>query len=297
MTDTEVTSQETTSDGGAELDALYDTLSARGNSADIPMEAPAKPVQQATPEIEFTANGKQIKAPITDPRIKQWAAQGYDYQQKMQDWNQKEKTWQTKLQEYETRTKELTGRYGELDAYTQKNPAFWQKVQNLYAQENALAAGIDPESPLLKEISSVKNELNEIKQFKESILTEKQTKQREAEDAALSNDIKSMREQYKHLDFEGLDENGKNLEYRVLEFAKTNNIGSYSAAFKAFNHEQLLKHAAESAKEAVAKDIQKKTKLGLLGTSSTPKKPSSDGDYKNKTYAQLFKEGFEDSAN
>src|SRR6186713_1251140 len=96
-----------------------------------PAEDPAK-VEAAAPaeiqEMEFTWNGKPIKAPVD--RFKQWASQGYDYSQKMQEFKTQQAAFEKSQKEFEP----LKSRYSEIDEYAKQNPQWLEQVNQSYLQ-------------------------------------------------------------------------------------------------------------------------------------------------------------------
>lgn len=291
--------------GGSEVDvdALMSEIEG-GSSHEIPMEQPraadptpapeqSQPAAPHAPEIAFNWNGKQIKAPITDPRVTQWASQGYDYAQRTAELKAQQEQFKTEQQKYQ----ELVGRYREVDEYIQKDPQWWDHVQSAYQQRTAGAQQpVDPSNPVVQKMTALETQLSELSKFKDEVTQERLSKQREQEDQQLTQEIQSLRESHKELDWDVPDETGKTLEFRVLEHASKTGINNFRAAFRDYNHDRLLKIAEERAKEKVTKDIQKNTKLGLLGTSSAPKRALSDAvDIKNKSYEQLLAEALEES--
>lgn len=275
-----------------EVDGVnLDEVMSSGDAPDIQMEtakpepAPAAPVQTPA-EFEFTANGKQIKVPATDPRVKQWMSQGYNYAQSMQQVNAERTEWQNKVQQAE----QLSAKYKEIEEYQKKDPSWWDHVTQSYQQKMGKAA--DPNDPVMQKIQQLQQELEEVKGFKNEVLSEKVQKQREQEDDALTGQVKSMREQYSYLDWTTPDASGKSLELQVLQYASDNGISKFDAAFKAFKHDELLKLAESRGKESVVKDVQKKTKLGLLGSTEAPTKGLKPAEnHKNKSYWDLAQEG------
>lgn len=55
-------------------------------------------------------------------------------------------------------------------------------------------------------------------------------------DRELEKEIKDVERAYKHLDFRTPDENGKSIEYKVLEHAQAWGIPSFKVAFKDWYH-------------------------------------------------------------
>jgi hypothetical protein len=252
-------------------------------------EAPTQETQQqAINELIFSARGQEIKVPYNDERVKQWASMGYDYAHNMAEFNKSK----TQFDQERKAIEALKEQYGPVDEYVRQNPDFWQHILTSWQQRQQNA---DPNNPLIGEIQRLKEELQGVKQFKEEISQEREAQKIQGEDKALDEDIRSIQEKYKDLDWKSRDEHGKSLEYKVLEHAAKNKIGSFKTAFHDFYHEHLSKYETERAKETATKNIQAKSKAGLLGKSPTPQKAQIKAtDVKGKSYDDLMKEALQE---
>lgn len=272
--------------GGGELsDEQMDSLVGETSSQpsrDIQMKGEA---QAATPqEYSLKVGGKEIKAPLD--KIMQWAQMGYEYPQKAKEFNQ----LKSKFDGMTQKEQELTEReqkfkpYLEIDQYAAQNPDWWNQVQEAYKQKLA-GAQSNPE------IQQLKQELQEIKEFKNEILNEKKNQKVSEEDKKLATDVESIRKTFPNLDFDSPDENGMSLEMRVLEHADKNGLPNFRAAFRDLMHEDLISRAREEGKLLVSKEVQKRTKLGILGESSKPTKGLKVAEnVKDKSYEELMRE-------
>jgi hypothetical protein len=279
---------------GIDADALLEQIE-KGGSHDIPMagkEAPAEaaaPTQQepapaSIPELEFDYNGKQIKAPFTDPRIKTWAQQGYDYSQKMAAFNQQRSEYEKQFAPYKM-----------IDDYAKQNPQWWAEVQKAYESREANRAQGGADSELPEAVKQKLKELDEIKPFISELKQEREQTRIKQEDSALADEIKSIRDKYSNLDWSKVDESGQSLERRVLKHAVDNGIQSFKTAFHDYYHENLIKLHEERGKEQVTKEIQKRTKLGIIGESPTPTKTIRQAEnLKSKSYEDVLREAKEE---
>lgn len=286
--------EQSTPSADIDVDSLLAEIEAPAPQAERPMSEPPAPAPQAAPqtapqapqEFEINYKGQTIKAPVD--RVKQWAQQGYDYAQKMSEFTKQQQEFQTRSEQIA----ELEKRYGPVDEYVRQNPEFWEHVMQSYQQKQQ---AFDPNNPLVGKLSLLEQKLQEIDQFKNTVISEKQAQQRQEQDQALDRDIQSIRETYKDLDWNTVDTDGKTLEIKILEHANAQGIRNFRAAFRDFYHDHLVKMAEERGKELVNKDIQKKTKLGFLGTSETPKKSLSQAqDVKSKSYEDLLAEALDE---
>lgn len=253
-------------------------------------EAPAAPETAAPPaqvqqppmvEHEFTWNGQKIKAP-QEMILSKYAPMGYDYAQKMAAFKEQQKM---REQEWKERDKKYE-RYEVIDKYAIENQDWWKHVQDQY--ENRLAS----EDPTVKHVKNILQE--KLKPFEEKLAAEERAAQEtkiKQEDASLAEDIKSIRAKYQDLDFDTPDADGKSLEYKILEHGSRHNFPTFKSAFLDFHHEQLEKMWESRGREAVSKDAQKRTKLGLSPVTATPKK-TEGYDVKGKNYNQILDDVF-----
>lgn len=250
------------------------------------IDNPAPVVDQpVAEEFTFNWNGKDIKA--DREKTLKWAQQGYDYAQKMAEFNKKNETlesnYQNKLREFETKYNP----YIEVDNFISQNPEWWEQVQTAYQARKNGVETTDQD----KLIKSLNSKIQTFEKFMTDSITEKQDSQRAQEDEALLKETQSIREQYKDLDWETPNESGQSLEAQVLKHAVDNNINTFRAAFRDFNHDRLLKLTEDRAKENFIKQNQQQNKLGLLGQTSTPTKGIKNAEgYKNKSWDELAQE-------
>ena len=265
-----------------------DTLVAETDSPtnqEIPMTAQkeeAAPAEKPENFLEFTHNGKPIKAPVE--QVVKWAQMGYDYPQKMQAFNQQRQSFEAQQKEFESKF----APYRQIDEWAQKNPQQWQQIENLYRQNQIAPA--QPGQPQIDPL--VAQKLNAIESFIGEMKSEKQKEYIKSQDEALNAEMKSIRETYKDLDFDTPNEEGKSLDYQILEYAKNNGIRSYKTAFRDFYHDQLIARTETLSKQAVSKGIQKNTKMGVLG-SKNPTQPSKYSEPKSisqQSYDDLAEE-------
>lgn len=273
-----------------QMDAL---IEGEGSSSDIPMsEEGQEPTQEQIQEYTLKVGGKEIKAPLD--KVLQWAQMGYNYPQKAQELNAQQQKWAEERAQWENKIKEYESKwtpYKEVDEFASKNPDWWARVQEAYKQQIA-------QSESNPEIAKLKEELQEIKNFKQEILSKEESQARAKEDEMLSSEIESIRKQYPNIDFDTPDENGETLEMKVLKHGIENDIKSFKTAYRDYYHEHLVNRAREEGKEVVAKEVQKRTKLGILGESSKPTKGLKVAqNVKAKSYNDLVREALDELHN
>lgn len=246
--------------------------------------APAAAAQPTVEEYELTIGGKPIKA--SRDQVMKWASMGYDAPNRLGTLNKELESLRTERQKWQS----IQSKYGPVDDYFNKNPDHWKHIETTWNQRSQ---ALDPANPLASEINQLKSKINEIDQFRNDITTREQSKVREVEDRELDGEIKSIRENYSYLDWKAPDENGQTLEQRVLKHGIDNNIKSFRAAFRDFTFDSHIKRQEQVGMEKRDKDIQRNTKLGLLGKTPAPTKGIQPAkDYKNKTMDELWDEGW-----
>lgn len=270
----------------ADVDVEEALASVEQPSHEIPMSAPEPEAPAAPQEYEFVHSGKPIKAPID--KILKWASQGYDAPNRIGELNKTLDGFKSREQKFT----EYESKYAPVDEYFTKNPDHWKAIQEAWTQRQQ---ALDPNNPIAAELNNVKQTLNDLTKFKDDLSSKEVTKTRQAEDAKLTDEITSIRKQYSDLDWDQSNEQGLSLEKQVLKHGMENGISSFRAAFRDFTHDQLVKKARESGMQERDKDIQKRTKLGLLGETRTPTKGITPAkDVRNQSYEELMREGLEE---
>lgn len=276
-----------------DVDALLEQVNAP--EQERPMSGPETSEQTAAPEaaeaaaptpvqeFEYEFSGRKIKEPI-DMILKR-AGMGYDYAQKMEAFKREQANYKAQLEEkYKPYDK-----YKQIDEYVQKDPDWWNHVEQSWQDR------LSNEDPTVKRVKSILDE--ELRPVKE-LLTQKEQEAQQAkiaeEDNVLEQDIKSIRSEYKDLDFDTPDAEGKSLEDKVLEYGAKFNFPTFKAAFRDFYHDQLRTMYESRGREAIGKEAVKRQKLGLSGTPQTPKQKPTDGyDVRGKSMNQILQEVLE----
>lgn len=279
---------------GIDADALMEQVE-NGGSREIPMEQPsaretAAPAPAAPQEYEFDYKGQKIKASLADPKFKTWLQQGYDYSQNTAALKKERETWESERKSWDP--------YKRIDEYAKQNPDWWAQVEQAYqARTQGGPSGASPANP---ELQALNEKLQGLEKFKESFETQQAEARAKEEDGALDQEIQSIREQFKDLDWTAQDKSGLTLEQRVLKHGMDMGLngskpGHFRAAFRDYNHDHLIQHAKENGLASQTKEIQKRSRLGIIGTSPTPKKGITPAvGVKDKSYNDLMREGLEE---
>lgn len=276
-----------------ELDQLADGTELSRNTerpmteADTEKASARAGQKKAEDGFEFEHGGKKVKA--NREQMIKWAQMGYDRPQAMQKFNAEKRAWDDEKKKWEGQW----GIYRQIDDWARQNPEAWNHIQQGWQRRGTApavngdaAAGSAPDaySPKLQALEQQFSQFAPVVQKLEGYL---QNVQNEAEDRELDQEVQSIREQHKDLDWTNPDENGKSLELRVLEHAQEIGTKSFKVAFRDLLHEELVNRAASQAKLAVAKGIQKNSKLGVLGESPTSRMKSPQRDIRKTSYEEL----------
>ena len=221
-------------------------------------------------KLKYKADSKEVEEDIGT--ILKRASQGYHWAQKMNQLNTERAEWETKLKTAE----ELTGKWSKFDEYAKQNPAWYQHWEQAWQQRGQnQAEPLSSDGNIDQRVNALLEErLAPFKQYMDEVNLQKQKDQLQNEDKALDEQVRSIREKYKDIDFDATDpESGKSLEFKILEFGSQNGIKTFDAAFKAFYHDELVKRAVEQRKDELAKQTQAQTKAGIVPPGTPGQKP------------------------
>lgn len=262
------------------VDQIIESVEQSTPNAEIPMEASTPTPQEYT----IKADGKEVKAGLD--QLLKWAEMGYGAPNKIGSLNKQLEDFKKRSSQWETVEKT----YKPVDEFAKQNPEWWQHVQKAWEARQTFAQS-NPDNPLVSDLQSLKQELSELKKFREDIEQQKQTYQTQMEDQALDKQIQSIKQEYADLDWKSVDLDNKSLEARVMDHALKNNIATFRAAFRDYCYDDLLKRSMDKGKEAVTNEMRKNTKLGILGETQAPTKALNTAqNVKSKTYEDLMKE-------
>lgn len=254
----------------AEVDSLLSSIEAPSHeTAQAAPEAEQpkqEPTTQAEIEYELSRKGVTQKFPLS--KILGFAGQGFDYNEKMRDFNVQRQLFESerqKMTESQKRYQEIEQRlnqYKQIEDYQKQDPGWWEHVVQSY--QNRSAEQGQPATlptPIIEKLVEEK-----VAPFKQYITDQEERAKiiaKANEDSELNQivtDFKSANAQY---DWTSLDKQGQDLEARILKHAVDNKIQSFRAAARDYLYDEDIKRAEIKAKEAVGKDLQKATKLGL----------------------------------
>jgi hypothetical protein len=274
--------QEATTTNEPTTDQILSDINSTGTAEAAPAAAPAAPAaapaQTPTAQqiLEYQALGKTVKEPM-DLVLKR-ASMGYDYAQKMEAFKKEQEAFQmekNKLAEAESKWKPYND-------YALQNPEWEKHVRESWEKRDAIAQGkysdLDP---------VIAEKLTRADKFIAQYENDQQVKRKETEDAVLMNTIAEVQKQHPDIDFKAADDQGRTLEYRILDHANRHGINSFKAAFRDLMFDDIVSRKETAAKEAVAKDLAERTKSGLLGKTQAPILDSGPANVRSKSWEEI----------
>lgn len=294
-----LTEDEPTGDtSGIDADALMEQIEngqeispEATNAADTPepnSQQNTDPTPTPASEFEITWNGKKI--PADRNRMTQWAQQGYDYNQKMAEFKRQQMSFEQQQQELE----QQYSPFKQIDDYAKQNPEWWTFVEQQWHNRSQFNPSGDQslgDPDVSQMIGPLQEKLNSLEKFKTDFEAAQAQQIEQEADAQLDQEVTSIREKYSNLDWDNPDESGLTLEQRVLKHSIDSGISTFKAAFNDLMQEELIRRARDEAKEETQKELQKRSKLGLLGKSSTPQQGLKPAEgVKGKSYESLLEE-------
>lgn len=245
--------------------------------------------QNTTPQesfFEFESGGKQVKVPQNDPRVKQWLQMGYSAPTRFGQLNQEVEKYKTQIKDYEGKFKSYEP-FQQIDEWAKQNPDKWQQIETLYREQlsgspQAQQTQLPPE--VIQKLDEHGKILNDWKQ-------EKEIQRADRADQGYNQEMESIRKQYPNLDFYTPDETENSLEAKILDHALAKQIPSFTAAFRDYFHDNLIKMAEEKGRESSGKTLAKTKSLGLQGKSPAPTRQNQmPSNLRKLNYDQILQE-------
>jgi hypothetical protein len=255
---------------------LLQQVEGQQQSASIQDAAPPAAPDPSKQEYAITVGGKEVKGTID--QLRKWASMGYEAPNKIGQLNQQLEQWKQK----EAQFKEWQEKYSAVDEYAKQNPQWWNHVTKNWEQ---VSQQMNENNPLLQELNSLKATVQDLAQYKNNIVMQQEDKVYEEEKSKIT-------QQFPDVDLHSPGEDGKSLEYKVLEHAQKMGIKNFTTAFRDFYHDEIVKRASEKAKEQVVKEKQTKSRLGIVGQTAQP--ITKQFDVRGKSYNQLAEDIFKE---
>lgn len=195
-------------------------------------------------------------------KVTEYAQKGFDYELKMHSLKSERAAFDERLQEFEKSQKEFSEKreYWEtIDKYMTENPAFAETVRQAWEARQGQQSQVtmDPQYRALQStIEALQNRLDSEDKEKREI------SQKQAEESLVKSKT-DYRKDHPDFDWETKDEFGETLQDRIEKHAVDNGIRSFKLAANSYLFDQHIKRTEMKAKEAAAKELIEKKKMGL----------------------------------
>lgn len=259
--------------------------------------APQEQGKESLPEATHTIRwGKEDRA-LTYDQLKNYAQQGYDYSTKMRDYNVQRNLWEQERKGHAEKLNSLKSLeeklklYQEVEEYQKKDPNWWPHVVQSYQSRGKEQGQAAPDPVVQKLMQTVEGLSEKVQTQEQKELALKQAQ----EDAALDEEIQGYKQQFTDFDWTALDEQGLDLERRILKHANDNKIQSFRVAARDYLFDEHMKRGEIKAKENLGKNLQKINKMGLGPLKDTPKKQVKEvKNIRGKSWDELADEGIQE---
>jgi hypothetical protein len=250
---------------------------AGSDSSEAKTEEPWAPSEDGTWSIKWGGEEKSFEA----DKIRQFAQMGYDYQTKMQNLNLEKKQFEREKASKEdvwNGEKEKYEHYQKIDQWAKENPDLWAAAQQAYARSTDPASQgwvdqngqplqdgyQDPvQRQLLQTVNDLKARLEEQDKLRE---TEAQVKS----EASAETEISQFKHEHSTFDWDKEGEDGLNLESKIMQFGLDKGLTSFTDAANLYLMKDIIARESMRAKDSAAKNIQKRSKLGVGPLTSKP---------------------------
>lgn len=274
------------SDNYPSTDQIMTEISSEKTSdASQPAEA-QQPQEPSWKEDEYVIEGgKKVKE--TREMILKRAGMGYHYAQRMHEINQQAE----KYKGYEERMAQLS-RWQQYNDYAEQNPEWARHVEESWNNRSNMQQSSQEQPQTFQLPPELQKELSELKTFRDEILSARQNEKFQAEDKQFDAEIQDVATKH-NVDLSQADEQGRSLEWRVLEHMKAMGLdgskpGHFRTAFRDYYFDNLTERHKEQVKEEQAKTLEDHRKVGILGVSRTPKS-NKNFNPANYSYDELAK--------
>ena len=218
-------------------------------------------------KVKYQASGREVEEPL-ETIIKSRAPYGYHAAQRLEEANRK-------IQEAEAKFKasqELEGKWKQFDDYARENPQWMDHVNKLWAERDRINANLDPNDPLTQKLGMYDSKIGTVESKVDQLLGHFQKQEQAKQDQAYMSQVEAVKKSYPGIDFGASDEQGRTLEYRVLEHASKKGItgAGFETAFRDYYHDNLIQMERAKAKEEAVKELQEQRKKGILGKTQAP---------------------------
>lgn len=179
---------------------------------------------------------------------------------------------------------QLKGKYEAIQNWSEQNPDQWNKLWDLFQSKDQYLladqgqeAGLTPDHPIIKEISTLKNELNDLREFKSSFEMQQEEAQTQSDIEEVKQEIEEFRKEYQNINLDEKDLDGLSLQARIIKHGIDGNYPDFNSAALTYKfpdgtnlRAKLLENAQMRGRTEAVKAVKQDKADGVIARSSTP---------------------------
>lgn len=261
-----------------------------------------------TAEFHLKHNGQMARIPVS--KLVNNYRQSAHLESKYKDISDKYGQYEKKvgpLEEWEKRSSELAP-YEQLQKWSLEHPDAWNHIWDSYqkAQNGLMPTGQEGQPSLQtdalhKTISELRDQLGELKSWKEERTQAEQAQELQSEKQRIETEAQEYGKKLEKygIKLDELDEDGISLKGRIYQFAAENGIGKFEVAAKAYLNDTLLERAMSNGRQEGVKGVKGDAAAGIVSRSGVPVKGQapqvdirkmSETDRRSAALAELISE-------
>lgn len=239
-------------------------------------------------KLPYKAADKEVEEDIET--ILKRASQGYHYAQQMEAL----KKQQAEFEEQRKRIEEMEAKWSPYEEQAKKDPDWYNHWNTAYQNRFTRNADGEFDSDAADFQARLDAALQEkLKPYEERFraLDEKEsTTKIHEEDQRLSDEVESIRGEYKDIDFDHTDpETGMSLEAQILQFGAKEGINSFKTAFEVMMRDTLVERQLRLKEEERQKLEKEKRKNGIISESTESHSRSRPVDTRHMSLDEAMK--------
>lgn len=242
-------------------------------------------------KVKYTASGKEVEEPL-ETIIKTRAPYGYHAAQRLEEANKRFLAAEEQIK----KAQELESKWKQFDDYARQNPQWMDHVNKMWSERAQFEANLDPNDPLARQFSAFKSEIDGMKGSMSQLLEHFKKQEQAKQDQVYMSQLEDIKKAYPNINFDAADEQGRSLEYQILEHASKKGITSFDTAFKDYYHEKLIAIERAKAKEEAARELQEQRKKGILGKAQAPQKTYAPSDVRRMSEDDIREAALNDAS-
>ena len=250
-----------------------------------------------TAELQFTHDGKPVRTPLSTMinHYRQRASLDGQYSKFKTERDEFEKS-RGDMEQYNA----MKNKFGAIQEWSEKNPKDWEAIWELYQNKDKhlLAQKVtDPNaSPLVEELSLLKQELAPLKEFKSQFEKKQEIEENQKAFDEVSKEADVFSKEWPEINLAEKNAEGLDLKRQIIVFGARNGHPNFKSAALDFLGTKPFEIAQARARAEAVKGIKHDKQQGIIGRSQQPSIGKDDvkpvrgkswGDVKRDAQAEL----------